>query len=224
MKARRSWTFAVLLLLAASSFGQQKTEITVSLNEAFFDTLIDAIYQNSPPPQFPLSQLPSPADPNSARSFGPSAGTECAQSVTILRENKSVRTAVRLRDGKITAPVAFTGTYSAPLIGCIDVSGSADSTIDLEFDASNQKLYGRVKVNNVNLNGTGGIGGSIVARMVQGSIDKKLNPIEIMDMSKLNFPFSLPNWAKLRIKAVSERHEVVPGALNVFVTLEIQKD
>ena len=224
MKSRRLGIVVVIFLFAFNVFGQQRTEIMVSLNDAFFDALIDAVFQNSPPPQFPLSHSSTSRDSTSTAASGPNSNSECAESVTILRENKSVRTAIRLRDGRITAPVAFTGTYSAPLIGCVDVSGTADSTITLEFDANSQKLFGRVKVNNVNLSGTGGIGGSIVARMVQGSIDKKLNPIEIMDLSKLTFPFSLPNWAKLRIKAVGERHEVAAGALNVYLTLDIQKD
>jgi hypothetical protein len=68
------------------------------------------------------------------------------------------------------------------------------------------------------------MGGSFVARMVQGSIDKKLNPIEIIDLEKLSFPFTLPNSAKLRMKAVGVRSEVVTGAVNVIVSYEFVKD
>ena len=224
MYARKLWIFAFVLLCSASTLAQQRTEITISLNEPFFDALIDAIFQNSPPPVFPLSQVKKDQPPSTANSFAPRSETACPASVTLLRENKSVKTAVRMREGRINAPVAFTGNYSPPLIGCLDFSGYADTTIELQYDRDTQKLLGRVKVNNVNLDGTGGIGGSLVARMVQGSIDKKLNPIEIIDLQKLSFPFTLPNSAKLKMKAVGVRHEVVPGAVNIIISYEFLKD
>ena len=84
-----------------------------------------------------------------------------------------VRTAVRFRDGKILAPLAFSGSYNPPFVGCVPFSGWAESVIDLEFDQNSQRLIARARVLNVNLNGTGGIGGSVVAKLVQGSIDKK---------------------------------------------------
>jgi hypothetical protein len=224
MKARSILPVAIILLLTAASFAQQRAEVTISLNEPFFDALVDAIFQNSPPPEFPLSKAEPPrALSTMSNSFAEHYEAACG-SVTLLRENRSVKTAVRLREGKITAPVAFNGTYSPPLIGCVDFSGSADTTVELQFDKNSQKLYGRIKVNSVNLDGTGGLGGSIIARMVQGSIDKKLNPIEIIDLNKLSFPFTLPNSAKLKMKAVGLRHEVVPGAVNIVISYEFAKD
>jgi hypothetical protein len=148
----------------------------------------------------------------------------CSETIKLLRENGTVRTAVRFRDGKITAPIAFTGNYSPPLVGCLDFSGTADTTVELVFDKASQKLFGRVRVNNVNIDGTGGIGGPLVARMVQSSIDKKLNPIEIINLEKLSFPFTLQNQAKLRMHAVGVRSEVIPGALNIVISYEFVKD
>ena len=224
MRYRTFLIFTFVLLCTISSLGQQRTEITISLNEQFFESLIDAIFQNSPPPQFPLSKLATGSTSSMSTSFALKSGSACPGMVTLLRENKSMRTAVHLREGKINAPVAFTGNYSPPLIGCIDFSGYADTTIELQYDRNTQKLFGRVKVNSVNLDGTGGIGGPLVARMVQGSIDKKLNPIEIIDLEKLSFPFTLPNSAKLRMKAIGVRHEVVPGTVNVIISYEFLKD
>jgi hypothetical protein len=60
--------------------------------------------------------------------------------------------------------------------------------------------------------------------MVQSSIDKKLNPIEIINLEKLSFPFTLQNQAKLRMHAVGVRYEVVPGALNIIISYEFVKD
>jgi len=224
MKAKAFFVTLFSLCFALSASAQQKTEVTISLNEQFFDSLIDAIYQNSPAPEFQLSSDQAQRTKQTAgNSFTSKSSADCA-SVTLLRENRSVRTAVRLRDGKIHAPVAFTGNYSPPLVGCLDFSGSADTTVELEFDKATQKLFGRIKVNNVNIDGTAGLGGSIVARMVQGSIDKKLNPIEIINLEKLSFPFTLQNQAKLRMHAVGVRYEVVPGALNIIISYEFIKD
>jgi len=60
--------------------------------------------------------------------------------------------------------------------------------------------------------------------MVQSSIDKKLNPIELVNLDKLSFPFTLQNQVKLRMRAADVRHEVVPGALNIIITYEFVKD
>jgi hypothetical protein len=224
MKVRVLLGISILIGLFALSVSAQKTEITISLNEQFFDALLDAIYQNSPAPQFDLSSK-APASDNIAlvSSFVESVNPACG-SVTLLRENKSIRTAVRFREGRIYAPVAFTGSYSPPLIGCVGFAGYAETNIDLEFNRDSQKLVGRVRVLNVNINGTAGIGGTLVARMIQSSIDKKLNPIEIISLDKLSFPFALPNSTRLRLHATSVRHEIVGTALNVIVSYEFVKD
>src|SRR3954454_6609078 len=139
---------SILLVIAATALtaSAQKTEITISLNEQFFDALVDSIYQNSPPPEFKLSSTESNSKPiTMATSFAASSPV-CADSITLLRENRSMRTAVRFREGKIYAPVAFTGNYSPPLIGCLDFTGYAETNVDLTFDPASQKLFGRIKV------------------------------------------------------------------------------
>src|SRR6185369_5446101 len=125
MRIRSFFTSLVLVALSTTAFGQQRSEVTISLNEPFFDSLIDAIFQNSPPPEFPLSKSERAApEVTKVNAFAPSA---CADSVTLLRENKSTKTAVRLREGRINATVAFSGNYGPPFLGCIDFSGSADT-------------------------------------------------------------------------------------------------
>jgi hypothetical protein len=224
MKVRALLFILVTAISAASASGQRPTEITISLNEQFFDSLIDAIYLNSPAPEFQLSKTEQSSVPSViTTSFTSKTDSGCS-TIRLLRENKNVRTAVRLHDGRINALVAFTGNYSPPLVGCLDFSGTADTTVELVFDKASQKLFGRVRVNNVNIDGTGGIGGPLVARMVQSSIDKKLNPIEIINLEKLSFPFTLQNQAKLWMHAVGVRSEVIPGALNIVISYEFVKD
>ena len=227
MKKVLSLTFALLLLV---SLGKAQTaEVAVSLNEQFFDTLLDAIFKNFNPPEFPIAQnspkskVQSPKFQTVAYQTEEKSGV-CNESIKLLREIDSVRTAVRFREGKIYAPIAFSGAYNPPLIGCVEFSGWAETNIDLEYDRNSQKLVGRVRVLNVSLNGTGGIGSSLLAKLVQSSIDKKINPIEILQTDKLSFVVPIQNaGGALRMKAVNVRHEIANGVLNVYIAYEFTK-
>lgn len=230
--------FTLCLLVSAAN--AQKTEITITLNEQFFDALLDAMFQNAAPPEFAIA---AKTDEEKERvgeeessttgdkwSFGsPIQGKAalmnppCSETIRLLRETNNVRTSVRLRDGKIFAPIAFSGSYSPPFIGCVDFAGVADANIDLEFDQEGQRLVGRAKIVNVSLNGTGGVGGSVIARLVQSSIDKKINPIEIIRMDKVSFVVPIQNSGSIRMKATGMRHDISGGNLNVHIAYEFQK-
>lgn len=243
--------FALLLFFSVTN--AQRPEVTISLNEAFLDSLLDAVFQNSPPIEFSIaSNRLSRADAemqslrgasendlegsgiNPGKRYGPvfsfsatpSPGTEnrsCKEVIQLLRETNGVRTAVRFRDGKILAPLAFSGNYNPPLVGCVPFTGYAETTIDLEFDQQNQRVVARARVLNVSLNGTGGVGGSLIAKMVQGSIDKKINPIEVVRLDKLSFAVPVRNSTSLNMKAVGIRTGVENGALNIHVAYDFVK-
>ena len=214
--------FLSVSLFAVAAVGQ-RPEVSISLNEAFFDSLLDAIYQNSPPIEFSIaSNNAGPkAEASAGLGFAPSGA--CKEVIQLLRENNGVRTAVRFRDGKIYAPLAFTGNYNPPFVGCVPFSGLAETMIDLEFDQQNQRLIARARVLNVALNGTGGVGGTVIAKMVQGSIDRKVNPIEIFRMEKLSFPIPVQNAGSLRMKATGVRHDVEAGVLRIHIAYEFTK-
>jgi hypothetical protein len=232
---------AVLLLVTISN--AQKADITVSLNEAFFDALLDSVFQNFDPPQFSIAQNgTNPRDAEMPRRSIPAAlpsvfsfsenstlplhGTEkpfCDESIKILREMNGVRTAVRFREGKIYVPLAFSGDYNPPFVGCVEFAGWAETTIDVEFDQTGQRLVGRAHVLNVNLNGTGGLGGTVIAKLIQSSIDKRLNPIEILRLDKISFMVPIQNTGNLRMKAVGVQPEIVNGALNVRISYDFLK-
>ena len=198
----------------------QKTEITITLNEQFFDSLLDAIYQNGGMPDIPLAQN-GKREEVIAAAYSLTEKNVCSDSIKILRESNSIRTAVRFREGKIYAPIAFSGSYSPPFVGCVDFAGYAETNIDLEFDQQNQRLIGRANVLNVSLNGTNGIGSSILAKMVQSSIDKKVNPVEILRLDKISFPVPVQQNSKgLTMKAVGIRPEVGNGTLNIHIDYE----
>jgi hypothetical protein len=214
-----------LLFVFAAAGRAQTAEVSLRLDEKFFDALLEAIFKGTNPPEFPLSFNRS--DSSSSESlvsnlFGPSSSTACAETVKLRREVDGTATAVRFRDGRISAPIAFTGNYNPPLIGCVDFAGVAQTEIALEFDREKQALVGRAKVNEVNLSGTGGIGSGLLARMVQSSIDRKINPINILQMERVSFTVPIQNSGSLNMKAIGIRHEVAAGALNVFVTYEFR--
>ncbi len=234
---RSKLVFLILaIILFVTSARAQRAEVTISLSEQFFDALLDSVFYNFDPPEFSMARAETfPDDAETAFVGGPSLSwlihktsvaepqAQCVESIKILREMRGVRTTVRFREGKIYVPLAFSGNYAAPLVGCIEFAGWAESNIDLEFDPNTQRLIGRIKVLNVNLNGTGGVGGLVVARLIQGAIDKKINPVDILSLDKVSFAVPVQRSGTLRLRAVSIKPEVGAGALNVRVGYDFVK-
>ena len=194
-----------ILLFVSLTNAQQRAEVSLQLGEQFFAAMLDSIYQNFNPPAFRLT------------------GESGCGILKIIRESGGARTAAQFRDGQIRVPLAFSGNYAPPFVGCIEFSGWADSVLDLEFDQSSQKLIGRSRVIGVHLDGTGGMGSTAIAKLLQSSIDKRLNPIEIFPLDKLSFGVPIPSTGTLRMRAVGIRHEVSGGVLNLRVTYEFTK-
>lgn len=230
--------FAALLFVAVFSsagvYGKQAPEITISLNENFFDAVIDAVFQHGNPPEFSIASMPAPSD-NERLSFipamfsglnwagGNTANANCRDAITLQRQSGGVNTAVRFRGGRILAPLAFNGGYTPPLVGCVAFSGWAESNLTLEFDRANQRLIARAGVLNVHLNEARGIGGNLIARMVQNSIDSKINPIEIIRMDKISFLVPLQNSGNVRMNATGVRHDITEGRINIHIAYEFVK-
>lgn len=234
---KKNLSFILAILLFASVGKAQTAEVTVGLNEQFFDGLLDAIFKNFNPPEFPLaesnpkSKIQNPSATafsfDNAKSFteNPKAkSSNCNESIRLLREVEGVRTAVRFREGKIYAPIAFSGSYNPPLIGCIDFQGWAETNIDLEFDRQSGKLVGRVRVLSVNLGGVSNLASGVLSRLVQSAIDKKINPVEILQVEKLSFLVPLQNSnGSLKMKAANVRSEIANGVLNVKINYDFTK-
>ena len=225
----------ILLTLFIPAFAQ-KAEVTISLNEAFFDAALEALFTNGAPLEFSIAKNESDRDLElspvylKTSSFAPSATLRfgdpnpgCPEIIKIHREVNGVRTAVRFREGKILAPLAFAGNYNPPFVGCVGFSGWAETVIDLEFDQNAQRLVARTRVLNVNLSGTGGLGGTVVAKLVQSSIDKKINPIELVPLNKLSIAVPVKGRSDLQMRATGLRHELQNGAISVIVTYEFGK-
>lgn len=234
---KRILTLLLAIIYLTSFANAQQAEVTISLNEQFFDALLDAMLNNSLL-EFPIAanspkfKVQSPKSGelsfNNAKFSSREVKTEksgsyCDEKIVLRREINGVRTAVKFRDGKIYAPIAFTGSYNPPLIGCIDFQGYAETNIDLEFDQNTQTLYGRARVLNVQLGGAPGMAGNLMARLVQNSIDGKINPIEILKTNKISFVLPIQKNGNLNMKAIDVKHDIGQGVLNVHVIYEFQK-
>ena len=202
-------------------------EATITLNEQFMNSLLDAVFTNLRPPSFPLSL--TDADPKQTKTQPETTDalasskpvSQCASQVVLEREIGGVKTAVRFGNGRIVAPLAFTGTYNTGLLGCLRFQGWADTVINLEFNRERQTLNARVSVVDIHLQGVPQLANSVVVNMVQNAIDQRINPIEILQAAQLTtrLPISAAGGA-LRLRAKELRPEVIPGAVRLHIIYE----
>jgi hypothetical protein len=201
-------------------------EATVTLNEQFLNSLLDAVFTNLRPPSFPLSlSKNTPPEtsnvPGAANSLSGTKFNQCASVIVLEREMGGVRTAVRFEKGRIVAPLAFTGTYNTGLLGCLRFQGWADTVINLEFNRERQTLNAHVDVVDIHLNGIPQLANGVVVQMVQNAIDQRINPVEILQATQLTtrLPITAAGGA-LRLRARELRPEVVPGAIRLHIIYE----
>jgi hypothetical protein len=190
--------------LFTTSFAQ-KTEIALTVNEQFVDSALDAVLSKGEPPTVALKA---------------ESAAGCREAVTLLRELEGVKSAVRFRDGKIIVPLAFRGSYRPPLIGCVDFAGTAEAIVEPEFDVQGQRVIAKAKLTNVSLQGSGGLGSSLLARLMQTSIDEKVNPVELIRLEKLSFLFPIQTTGALRLNAVGFRYSVQNGSVTFYIPYE----
>ena len=218
----------------AREVGKAPAEVTVTLNEQFFNSLLEAIFTRLKAPSFPLSiaaksgaedKLPAWAErdkPGASLTAhaGPGPGA-CDSVVRLEREMSGVKTAVRFEQGRVVAPLAFTGSYSVALIGCLNFQGWADTVITLDFDRQRQVLSARVTVVDIHLENIPSLASGAVVGLVQSSIDRRINPVEILQATQLSTRVSIAgSGGALRLRATEIRPEVVPGALSLHIFYE----
>jgi hypothetical protein len=207
-------------------------EVTVTLNEQFFNSLLDVIFSKLNAPTFPLSVTriaPGQASPEAASSEATTASLShsglkpgyCESMVRLEREMGGVKTAVRFEQGRVIAPLAFTGSYSVALIGCINFQGWADTVINLNFDRERQVLSARVTVADIHLSNIPSLASGVIVGLVQNSIDRRINPVEILQAGQISTRLSITgSGGALRMRATEIRPVVVPGALSLHIFYE----
>jgi hypothetical protein len=192
-------------------------EVVVSLNEGLFNALLEAMFTLPNPPTFPLARSNSSAG----------SGKNCASEIALLREMDGTRTAVRFQAGQILAPVAFRGSYNAPLIGCLKFEGWADTNLNLSFDQTKQALTARVEVKAVHLKKVPALLGDGITGLVQDALDARFNPVEILRAEQLSARLPMTktgSGASLRLRAREVRHEVLRNELRLRIVYEFVRE
>ncbi len=187
-------------------------EATVTVSEQFLNSFLAGIFDNLREPSMPLT-------------IGGASSTEqCASEIRLKREVGGVRTAVHFENGRIVGPLAFAGAYSSTLMGCIEFSGWADSEVTLDFDHARRALMARFHLRDIHLNNTPMALNGPLLNMVQGTIDRRYNPVELFTLEQLSTRVNIqPAGGALQLRATEVRPEITPTALTLHVTYEFAR-
>ena len=195
--------------------GDTSGTVSVVIEEKFFDSLLGTIFTQLGPPQLKLAQGGS----NSLMKPAVFQGG-CENVLVLNQESNNVKTGVRFTAGRITAPLAFTGSYSV-LTRCVQFKGTATATVDLSFDQDKQTVFGRLNADEVTLDGVSPIVSALVTAFVRRTIDERLNPFEVLRVSQL--ALSLPikaSGGSVRAQIKDVRSEVQEGTLRLYLTYD----
>jgi len=173
----------------------------IVLRRQFINEILDTIFQEMNAPAFPLG----------------SEAADCDGRITILKEGSGVLTGVNFENGRISAPLAFSGSYASPF-GCLRFTGWAQSNFEMRFDAQSQTVFGQLNVETVNLDGVNPVVGALLTPIVQSTINTRVNPIRILDGRQVavNLPIAAAN-GNLQAAVSDVRAEVKDDALNLYV-------
>ncbi|MBD0327485.1 MAG: hypothetical protein ICV68_13695, partial [Pyrinomonadaceae bacterium] len=192
----------------------------VTLDEQFFAALLGSIFRDMGGPSFRLSSMDAPTGASPRVLPAALQGGGCADVVVLAPEGSGTRTGVRFTGGKVVAPLAFSGSYSALGI-CLNFKGSAQASVQLYFDQGKQTVYGKVNVETVNLEGVPPGAGGIVTLFVQRAINERVNPLEVLRAPQLalNVPVEATGGT-LKAQVRDVRAEVLDGSLRMHVTYD----
>lgn len=214
--------FISILLTSLSAFGQTNQqrpprtgEATITVKEQFFNSFLEAIFDNLKAPSTPL--VITDSDKNRTDETAKS----CPSAITLQRENSGVKTAVKFEKGKIVAPLAFSGAYNSTLLGCLQFRGVAFTEWTLEFDRGAQVLQARIKVTDMRLENVPSLVQSSIVALVQSAIDARINPLKILRPEQLSSVVPIaPSGGSLRLRARDVKPEVVPGLVHLHLIYE----
>ena len=184
-------------------------EAAVTVSEQFLNSFLTAIFDNLNEPAMPLTV------------GGAKSTANCASEIRLKREAGGVRTNVRLEQGRITGQLAFAGAYSSGLLGCIDFSGWADTEVFLEYDSARRALLARFNLRDIHLNNTPAVLNAPLLGMVQSTIDRRYNPVELFTLEKMSTRVDIqPAGGALQLRATFIRPEITPTAITLHITYE----
>lgn len=221
-KVRPFILISILLLAALPAYGQATQqrppvtgEATITVTEQFFNSFLDAIFNNLKAPSTPLVITPSD------KSRQDESSKSCPSVITLQRENSGIKTSVKFEQGRILAPLAFAGSYNSTLLSCLEFRGWASTEWDLEFDRTAQVLQARIKIIDMSLENVPVLAQGSIVKLVQSAIDSRINPLKILRPEQLSSVVPVaPAGGSLRLRAREIKPEILPGALQLRITYE----
>jgi hypothetical protein len=218
---KAQYLFAVVLLAslidiraqeAGISRGRRATsapapEATIKVNEQFLNSFLTAMFDNLQEPSMPLT------------TGGAQSSSECASEIRLKREANGVRTAVHFDNGRIVGPLAFAGAYNSGLVGCVEFTGWADSELTFEFSRERRAVLARFRLRDIHLNNTPQLLNDPLLKAVQGTIDRRYNPIELFTLEQLSTRANIkPAGGALRLEATDVQPEITTTELALHIT------
>ncbi len=203
---------------APEASGDPAGTVTVTLTSGFAQKFLTTIFQDLGAPSFQLAGIEPAANSTDIERIAFQQG--CTNTITLAPEGSNIKTEVQFANGKITAPLAFSGNYN--LLGnCMQFKGWAQTSIQLRFDGGSQTVYGQVNVEGVNLEGVNPVANNFVTVFVRNAIDQRVNPLELIKAAQLQLmvPVRASNGAvKALVKDV--RAEMLDGSLKMHISYE----
>jgi hypothetical protein len=198
--------------------GDPAATVVVVLNSTFLNELLGTMFRDLGPPVFQLAELGR--QPQFATVQRVALQQGCTNTITLAQDGSNTKTQVQFAGGKISAPLAFNGSYN--LLGnCMQFKGWAQTGIQLRFDQGSQTVFGQVNVEGVNLEGVNPMANNFVTVFVREAIDQRVNPLELIRAPQLQLliPVKASNGSiKAHVKDV--RAEVLDGSLRMHITYE----
>jgi hypothetical protein len=195
----------------------------IVLKEDFFNEVLNTIFRDMNAPSFPLTLTENREAQNSEKpGYAALQNNACDGRITLLPEGSGVRSALNFENGRIVAPLAFSGSYNS-MFGCLRFSGWTQANLELRFDAAQQNVLGQLNIETVNLDGGAGLLGGIVTPLVQKTLNDRVNPIQILQANQiaLNLPIAATN-GNMRASVKDVRSEIKDDALNLYVIYEFK--
>lgn len=189
----------------------------IVLSQDLFNRVLATIFTQIREPAFQLGENTFPTSGPTVEHAGFQDAAACDGIIRILAEGSGVRSGLKLEDGRILAPIAFSGTYNSPF-GCLRFTGWTQANLELHFDKDRQAVYGRVNVDTVNLDGINPVFSAFITPLVQSTINDRVNPIQIINPGQLAVDMPIASTGgKLQAVVDDVRAEVKDNAINFYV-------
>jgi hypothetical protein len=188
----------------------------LQLKQEFFTPVIQALFNGENSLTFPLSLTGQTVEQ-------PVNEITCGK-ITLKSEGSGVATAVRMENGQILIPLAFTGNVYA-FGSCLNFNGWSESGLQLRFDEKEQIVFGQIDVQTVNLEGVSPVVSALLTPLVQSTINNRFNPVEILRGEKIALKVPVKSTqSNLLGKVKDVRAEVKDGLINLYITYDFTSE